>query len=104
MTHRQLSYYRGVLLKEIAERFGWDYTREVSDMIHRWMKKYFGVATTAITTGNNTKPLSNAQAEEYFLNIRIYFSENFGWELREPNDPNIEDMTMKEFLYYQMHK
>jgi len=104
LTNRQLAYYNGVLLKEIAERFDLYYTKEVRDILHKWLKTYFDVPSTAVTPANNIKPLSNLQAEEYFLNIRIYFAENFGWVLREPNDPDIEEMTMKEFLFYKNYK
>lgn len=101
---QQLKYYNGVLLKEIAERFELEYTDDIRDLLHEWMKVEHGILTTAINPANELEPLTTTQMEDYLLNIRIYFAQKFGWELKEPHEDEIEQQTMEEFLAYKMRQ
>lgn len=94
---RQYKYYWGVLLQELMDKIGVDHADRgnVSKLLHWMFKKYFKV--------DSTTDLPPSVMEEYLSHIRIICNVEFGIFLHEPNEDNMEDMEMGEFLNYKMN-
>lgn len=96
-TVRQWRYYFGVLLEELMDKIGVqpEDKKHVRLLLHWMFKKYFRVRSTT--------DMPPSVMEEYLSHIRIVCNVEFGIFLHEPNEEDVEDMDMKEFLHYKIN-
>ena len=64
-------------------------------LMHWVFKTYFRVSSTT--------DLSSSVMEKYLNHIRIVCNVEFGWFLHEPNEGDLENMGMDEFLNIKMN-
>jgi hypothetical protein len=93
---RQYRYYFGVLLEELMDKIGVEKAdRKHCRLFLHWIfKRYYKVYSTT--------DLPTSVMELYTNRIRIDMNVEFGVFLHEPNEGNVEDMDMKEFLNIKM--
>lgn len=95
---KQIRYYRGVLLPEIAEfmQIRKRHRKEAEDKLHKLFKWYAGFRS--ITKLNST------EMERYLGMVRMLCSRELGLMAREPNEPEgIEYWPMIKFLNYKLY-
>jgi len=87
-------YYFGILLKEILERLEVEYNEETKNELHSILKAHLNVKSIS-----RSDKFTDQKLRDYIFEIRVLFTVEFGWVLKEPGEPdNIEQMELGEFL------
>ncbi len=94
-SNRQLAFFHGKMLVQIAELIGVEPNRDNKDVIKAMIKRLLNI--------DSLSALDNIGMSRVITQTAIFFATEFGFSLDLPGEDNVDEQEMKELLKMVYH-